>query len=99
VWLTLGVELDGCGVVVFEREWQPARSCGLGNFRFQPPPPSHFLLATPDFSMLRLRMATTEQGRRFKAPSYADIEDQRQVPPWWGRNLAGLGASVVPLVP
>jgi hypothetical protein len=44
-------------------------------------------------------MATTEQGRRFKAPSYADIEDQRQVPPWWGRNLAGLGASVVPLVP
>jgi hypothetical protein len=37
-------------------------------------------------SLLHLRMTTFGQARRFTAPSYGDVEDQRQVPPWRSRQ-------------
>jgi hypothetical protein len=52
-------------------------------------------------SLLHLRMATSGQARRFKAPSYIDVEVQQLVPPNWGGggeggySLPGLGASSV----
>jgi hypothetical protein len=41
-------------------------------------------IVLPPLSLLCLCMTTFGQARRFKAPSYADVEDQRQVPPWRG---------------
>jgi hypothetical protein len=51
-------------------------------------------------SLLHLRMTTFGQARRFTAPSYGDVEDQRQVPPWRSRQPSRpgcLGCSPPPL--